>query len=42
VKLLVVEEEPRMLEVLHCGLGEEGYDVACATNGSKMGTSPRI
>ena len=35
MKLLVVEgeDEPRMLELLHPGLGEEGYDVACATNG---------
>lgn len=44
MKLLVVEDEPRMLELLRRGLGEEGYAVACAANGKQgvVGTGPRI
>jgi DNA-binding response OmpR family regulator len=35
VKLLVVEDEPRMLELLRRGLTEEGHNVTCAANGSE-------
>ena len=35
MKLLVVEDEPRMLELLRRGLGEEGHNVICASNGSE-------
>lgn len=34
MKLLVVEDEPRMLELLRQGLAEEGHAVSCATDGS--------
>jgi DNA-binding response OmpR family regulator len=34
VKLLIVEDEQRMVELLHKGLTEEGHTVACATDGS--------
>ena len=34
VKLLVVEDEPRMLELLRRGLTEEGHNVTCASDGS--------
>jgi len=34
MKLLVVEDEPRMLELLRKGLSEEGHTVACAVDGS--------
>jgi DNA-binding response OmpR family regulator len=34
VKLLVVEDEKRMVELLHKGLTEEGHTVACATDGT--------
>jgi DNA-binding response OmpR family regulator len=33
MKLLVVEDEPRMVELLRKGLTEEGHTVACATDG---------
>jgi DNA-binding response OmpR family regulator len=33
MKLLVVEDEKRMSELLHKGLTEEGHTVACATDG---------
>ncbi len=33
VKLLVVEDEPRMLELLRRGLTEEGHNVTCAPDG---------
>jgi DNA-binding response OmpR family regulator len=33
VKLLVVEDEPRMLELLRRGLTEEGHNVTCASDG---------
>ena len=33
VKLLVVEDEPRMLELLRRGLTEEGHNVVCAADG---------
>jgi DNA-binding response OmpR family regulator len=35
VKLLVVEDEPRMLELLRRGLTEEGHNVVCAVDGSE-------
>jgi len=35
VKLLVVEDEPRMLELLRRGLTEEGHNVVCATDGGE-------
>jgi len=35
VKLLVVEDEPRMLELLRRGLTEEGHNVVCASDGSE-------
>lgn len=35
VKLLVVEDEPRMLELLRRGLTEEGHNVVCASDGSQ-------
>jgi DNA-binding response OmpR family regulator len=35
VKLLVVEDEPRMLELLRRGLTEEGHNVTCASDGSE-------
>jgi DNA-binding response OmpR family regulator len=35
VKLLVVEDEPRMLELLRRGLTEEGHTVACAADGGE-------
>jgi two-component system response regulator MprA len=35
VKLLVVEDEPRMLELLRRGLTEEGHTVVCACDGSE-------
>ncbi len=34
VKLLVVEDEPRLLELLRRGLTEEGHNVVCASDGS--------
>jgi DNA-binding response OmpR family regulator len=34
MKLLVVEDERRMLELLHRGLSEDGHSVACAVDGS--------
>jgi DNA-binding response OmpR family regulator len=33
MKLLIVEDEPRMVELLHKGLTEEGHTVACASDG---------
>jgi DNA-binding response OmpR family regulator len=35
VKLLVVEDEPRMLELLRRGLTEEGHNVVCAADGTE-------
>lgn len=35
MKLLVVEDEPRMLELLRRGLTEEGHNVTCASDGSE-------
>ena len=35
VKLLVVEDEPRMLELLRRGLTEEGHTVTCASDGGE-------
>ncbi len=35
MKLLVVEDERRMLELLRQGLTEEGHSVACAVDGSQ-------
>lgn len=35
MKLLVVEDERRMLELLRRGLSEEGHSVACAVDGSQ-------
>jgi DNA-binding response OmpR family regulator len=35
VKLLVVEDEPRMLELLRRGLAEEGHNVTCASDGGQ-------
>jgi DNA-binding response OmpR family regulator len=35
VKLLVVEDELRMLELLRRGLTEEGHNVVCASDGSE-------
>jgi len=35
VKLLVIEDEPRMLELLRRGLTEEGHNVICASDGSE-------
>ena len=35
MKLLVVEDEPRMLELLRRGLTEEGHMVTCASNGNE-------
>jgi DNA-binding response OmpR family regulator len=35
VKLLVVEDEPRMLELLRRGLTEEGHNVVCASDGGE-------
>jgi two-component system response regulator MprA len=35
VKLLVVEDEPRMLELLRRGLTEEGHNVVCASDGNE-------
>jgi DNA-binding response OmpR family regulator len=35
VKLLVVEDEPRMLELLRRGLTEEGHNVLCASDGNE-------
>lgn len=35
MKLLVVEDEPRMLELLRRGLTEEGHTVVCASDGSE-------
>ena len=35
MKLLVVEDEPRMLELLRRGLTEDGHNVTCASNGSE-------
>jgi DNA-binding response OmpR family regulator len=35
VKLLVVEDEPRMLELLRRGLTEEGHNVTCAGDGEE-------
>jgi two-component system response regulator MprA len=34
VKLLVIEDEPRMLELLRRGLTEEGHTVMCASDGA--------
>src|ERR1700680_193274 len=34
MKLLIVEDEKRMVELLHKGLTEEGHTVECATDGS--------
>ena len=33
MRLLVVEDEPRMLELLRRGLAEEGHSVVCAVDG---------
>ncbi|HEV3307768.1 MAG TPA: response regulator transcription factor [Candidatus Sulfotelmatobacter sp.] len=35
MKLLVVEDEPRMLELLRRGLTEEGHNVTCASDGGQ-------
>ena len=35
MKLLVIEDEPRMLELLRRGLSEEGHNVVCASDGSE-------
>jgi DNA-binding response OmpR family regulator len=35
VKLLVVEDEPRMLDLLRRGLTEDGHNVTCASDGSE-------
>src|SRR6266849_1331217 len=35
MKLLVVEDERRMLELLRRGLSEEGHTVSCAADGSE-------
>ena len=35
MKLLVIEDERRMLELLRRGLSEEGHTVSCAANGSE-------
>jgi DNA-binding response OmpR family regulator len=35
VKLLVIEDEPRMLELLRRGLSEEGHNVVSASDGSE-------
>lgn len=35
VKLLVIEDEPRMLELLRRGLVEEGHTVVCAADGGE-------
>jgi two-component system response regulator MprA len=35
VKLLVIEDEPRMLALLCRGLSEEGHNVVCASDGSE-------
>jgi len=35
MRLLVVEDEPRMLELLRRGLTEEGYAVRCADDGNE-------
>lgn len=35
MKLLVVEDEPRMLELLRRGLSEEGHTVMCASDGNE-------
>ena len=35
MKLLVVEDEPRMLELLRRGLTEEGHTVTCASDGGE-------
>ena len=35
MKLLVVEDERRMLELLRQGLSEEGHTVSCARDGSE-------
>lgn len=35
MKLLVVEDEARMVDLLRKGLGEEGHTVTCASNGAE-------
>jgi DNA-binding response OmpR family regulator len=35
MNLLVIEDERRMLELLHKGLSEEGHTVSCAADGSE-------
>lgn len=35
MKLLIVEDEKRMVELLHKGLTEEGHTVACAADGRR-------
>lgn len=35
MNLLIVEDEPRMLELLRRGLGEEGHSVTCAPDGEE-------
>jgi two-component system copper resistance phosphate regulon response regulator CusR len=35
MKLLVIEDERRMLELLHKGLSEEGHTVSCAADGGE-------
>jgi DNA-binding response OmpR family regulator len=35
MKLLVIEDESRMLELLYRGLSEEGHTVSCAADGSQ-------
>ena len=35
MKLLIVEDEPRMAELLHKGLTEEGHIVTCASDGAE-------
>ncbi|MGA2922511.1 MAG: response regulator transcription factor [Candidatus Sulfotelmatobacter sp.] len=35
MKLLVIEDEPRMLALLRRGLSEEGHNVVCASDGSE-------
>lgn len=35
MNLLIVEDEPRMVELLRRGLGEEGHSVMCAADGAE-------
>jgi DNA-binding response OmpR family regulator len=42
MKLLVIEDERRMVELLHKGLTEEGHTVHCACNGTEGLRAARI